>query len=284
MAKKLIDNNYLNGRLINLCDIIEPELALFFCCAIADVPFDENIEADNWLEYVKAVPEGSLFKDGITNVSKILHNLMDDEERWVVQWGTGSESNPYTEKDYRYMDELFRSYSARSLASGKYDPQTEFVLRNVCKQQLLADKSLAEGTKEGVEMHYKLSSTIQKALEAEKLRAKDEEQESVTLDDIETALQRKYGVGIEMTRDQAMELFYDWQTKLHYPNTQDAVDEAIKIIINNTRMNNDMQPIDVLPKAERFSQELAGSFDESPSFEEEEAFDYLGIERKPKGS
>ena len=49
-------------------------------------------------------------------------------------------------------------------------------------------------------------------------------------------------------------------------------------------MNNDMQPIDVLPKAERFSQELAGSFDESPSFEEEEAFDYLGIERKPKGS
>lgn len=279
MIKKTLDKTFIQGRIDDLSNFMEQEMALFICCAVANVPYRPDIEADTWEDYLDEIGETEIFRDGETDVNKVLHSLMNDEDRWVSEWGEGSEEQPYTEKDYRYMDELFRSYSVRSLSSGKYDAQTEFTLRSVCRQQLLADKCLSRGTKEDIDMYTKLTSTIQKALESEKLRAKDEQQEEVRLDDIESVLQRKYGVGIEITKEQVFEMFYDWQKTMHFPNTEDAVDQAIQLIINNTRLNSDQQPLD-MPDRPRFDASMDGMFDSVPSVEEEEAYEYLGLERR----
>ena len=276
---------YIDERLLSLNDITGSLYALFFACAIGDVAFDFDLidlEHDDWYAYVKKV-EGRRFASGITDVTAVAHSLLNDEDRWIAEWGEGAPDNPYTEKDYRYMDELFKTYSARSVKAGNFDAQVEFNIRNVCKQQLLADKSLAKGTKEGVDIYTKLTANILKILEAENLRAKDAEQsQTINIDDIEAAMQRKYGVGMEMTQEQALRIINEWQREQHYPITVDAVEEIIKIIVNCTRLNNDMPPLAELPKEARkkLSEIPDGTFESLPSLEENEAFEYLGIERK----
>ena len=152
-AKEYLDK-YIDERLLSLNDITGSLYALFFACAIADIAFDFDLidEGQDWYGYLRKV-QGRHFADGVTDVSAVSHSLLKDEERWVVEWGEGSAEKPYTEKDYRYMDELFKTYSARSIKAGSFDAQVEFNIRTVCKQQLLADKSLAKGTKEGVDMY-----------------------------------------------------------------------------------------------------------------------------------
>lgn len=284
MTAKDFFNDYLNKRFYNLAQETGVELALFYCCAVADVAFDLETynDGEEWIDYANK-QDGKHFADRTIDIGDLLEAAMTDEQRWRAEWGVGSPDKPYSDDDYRYMDELFKTYSARSIAAGNFDAQVEFNLRTVCKQQLLADKSLAKGTKEGVDISTKLTQNILKILESENLRAKDAEAEQgVNIDDIENAIQKKYGIGLEMTREQAMQIFYDWQKEKNYPITVDAVEEIIKIIVNCTRTNNDMLPLEELPPEakKKLSEIDAGVFDSSPDFAEQEVFDYLNLKHK----
>ena len=272
-----------NERFLDLAGIVGGDIALFCFCGYFNLPLDMGEETQDWdgyCERLKRKPGAPSFIDGETDIEEVMEKSATEWYRWRLTWGEGNPDNPYTAQDYRFLDALFKTYSARLEAGGGMDAQQEDTLRDCCKSRLLADKSRALGTKEGVEIYTKLNKTIQDNLSSENLRRKDAKPiETPRVDGFVAALQRKYGVGMELSLNQACEIYHKWQRSMHYPETLDAAEQATMAIINTTRANNDMPELPEMPKDVKALENYQSEFEVIPNEMEDEAYKYLGMKR-----
>lgn len=281
---RIVEAEAAESRFRNLKELLGADLACFCFCAVNDVPYDPEMPSpDSWDAYCEALKgerANEWFVDGETNVNTVLYLGMNDAERWENVWGIGDPKKPYTNQDYQRLDELWKTYSARLMGGSGMDAQQEDTIRTCCKERLLADRCIAMGTKESVDMAAKLNKTIQDQLAAENLRKKDAKPvEHKRVDGIVDALRKKYGVGVELTYEQAIEICAKWMVSHRYPYTMDAAEKMLLSIINTMRKNNDEAELQELPKgAGLFAQrsEFAGI----PNEMETDTYRYLGLTRE----
>lgn len=276
------DRRKQQRRLDALMETLGAGTALFAMCAILDVPYAAEFATDDWDEYICALEQdedwnGKGFLDGETDISVIRKDGMTERERWETVWGTGAENRRYTDEDYRRLDELFRTYSYRLQRSGGMDVQQEDTLRVCSRMRLEADKAVALGTKDGIDIASKLNKMIQDNLSAENLRKKDEKPiDDIRIDGIADALQKKYGISASMSRDEVVEICCKWLMEHKYPYTLDAANQMLLAIINTTRRNNDEAEMEELPDKYRIK-DVYREFAQSPNETEREVYKYLGL-------
>lgn len=260
------------------------DMAVFVFCAYKNIKYNPDIEeVERWKDYKEKIHndgEEIKFRHGLTDVNEVINIGMTEEERWLLDWGEGDTKKPYTEKDYRRLDELYRTMGSRLMKGGGMDEQQEHTIRSCCTMSLLAEKNIAKGDKESIDVATKLNKMIQDNLSSENLRKKDEKPiETMKVDGIVEAVKRKYGVGVELTYEQAIEICSKWLIGHHYPMTRDAAEEMLLSIINCTRQNNDDAILSEIPQGQGFSIECT-EFADTPNLSEIETYDYLGIKRK----
>ena len=161
-------------RYLVLKEIIGPDMALYSMCAFLDVPYDPTVSAVSWDGYIRRMNfrSGQGFDKGVTDPSKAKDEGMAQRERWERVWGLGNEGKPYTAADYRRMDEIFDTMTARRRASGGFDDQQEDVFRFCARTAHQRDKLMAMGDKDSINSAQKLDKMIQDNLAAENLRKK----------------------------------------------------------------------------------------------------------------
>lgn len=262
--------------------VLGPDIAFFIVCAYVDVPYKPKIAAKDWPSYLAKLKENwkKDFKDGETDIRGAVRNGMSEMERWQAEWGYGDVNHPYTPQDYRRLDEIMKTLSARSL--GGMDAQQEFTLRYCAQMALLRDKNVVKDDAESIKKAKSLDAMIQDNLAAESLRKKDTGQEQTArLDGIVDAMKRKYGFGPELTKAQAEEACARWLKERHYNCTRDAAEHAIFAIINAMRVNSDLPVLPDLPTdaqlaayEKEFESALSGASDR-----EKAVYDYLGLKR-----
>lgn len=272
----------LNRRLQSLSAILGFDIALFCICAAYDWKYDPEIEFGSVDQY-KAKIGTRRFLEGITNIALVAKEDEDLDTRWKMVWGIGNRANPYTEEDYRRLDQLFETYSSRLRGAGGMDALQEDTLRSCSKMRLQADQALARGTKDDIAIANTLNKMIQENLSAEQLRKKDAKPiETTRIDGIVDAISKKYGNDVFLSQEEAIEMCAKWYASHHYNMTMDAADHMLMAIINTTRNNNDMPELKELPKNARFSDDLASSFETDPDDREKETYEYLGLRRNRK--
>ena len=273
----------VNARFTDLASIIGGDLALFCYCAVFDLPVNLTKPVHTWGDYCERLAGTAVaytFDDGTTDIYKVLERGQSDMDRWLIEWGEGDPQIPYTVKDYKILDSIFRTYSARLEAAGGMDAQQEDTLRHCSRMALLRDKCIAKGSKESVEKAAKLDKMIQDNLGSENLRKKDAKPlESAKVDGIIDAMQKKYGLGAEMTKEQFLSAFYKWCHSHNYPETLDAAEYCMMAIINTTRANNDLPELLERPEEVRGLKFYETEFASEPNDLEEEAYEYLGLKR-----
>lgn len=282
MAGWEIDNAYIRARWETLAGMMGADLANFIVCAFADVYYSPRISARDWPSYLSKLKSKAekRFQDGETDIKSAVLSGLGDKERWEAEWGTGNEENRYTSADYRRLDEIYKTLSARN--AGGIDAQQEYTLRNCAQMSLLREKCLWKGDKESIDKAKNLDKMIQDNLAAENLRKKDSgPQQAARLDGIVDALKRKYGYGVELTREQATEACARWLVSHHYNCTKDAAEHAMLSIINAMRTNSDlpmMQELDPEARLDGFEAEFERALSAAGK-REKSVYDYLGLRR-----
>ena len=274
----------LNTRYIQLLDVLDPQLALFCICATMNLKYDPEIDFVSFEDYKEQMERKHTkvrFKDGILQADVAPIDPVQQMEHWHKVWGTGNENNPYTEEDYERLDETFSAYSSRLERAGGMDALQEDTLRKCSKMRLHADKLLERGGKDNIAMAATLNKMIQEDLKSEQLRKADAKPiETARIDGIVDALTKKYGISIECTYEEAVAACSKWLASHRYPMTTDAANYMLEAIINCTRENNDMPPMVGLPKSAKITKEMGFEFAEDPNEAEDEAFEYLKLNRR----
>lgn len=262
--------------------ILGPDIAFFIVCAYVDVPYKHKIAAKDWISYVNKLKENwkKDFKDGETDIRGAVKNGMSEMERWQAEWGYGDANHPYNAADYRRLDEILKTLSARNI--GGMDAQQEFTLRYCAQMALLRDKNVVKDDADSIKKAKALDAMIQDNLAAESLRKKDVGQEQTArLDGIVDAMKRKYGFGPELTRAQAEEACAKWLRSRHYNCTRDAAEHAMLSIMNAMRINSDLPILPELPQEAQL-REFDAEFEKAlsaASDREKAVYDYLGLKR-----
>jgi len=271
-----------------LAEDIGEDVALFCFCAVFNVKYSSKVQYDTFEEYYAKQRE-KIFLDGETNIKTILKDNMDDEERWAMTWGTGGKTNPYTEDDYRRLDELFEMYADRQLKSGGMDVQAEYVLRATCQDQLFAEHCRERGTKDDINMYSQINKTIQDRLAAEQLRKKDTKPvEELKLDSIVDALtkaglmRRGKLLSCEEVQEQLLRRLgaLGGQPSQKYPYTIDAADQMLHMIQNNMYANDNLPETAELREDLKFDENVICEFADEPNETEERTYQQLGIVRE----
>lgn len=272
----------ISRRFLELAGNVGGDVALYCICATLNLPVDTAQAVPTWeayLEYLEGLPRQETFIDGETDVETVIADGASEQERWERDWGYGDPDNPYTVQDYKSLDGIFRMYSTRLDSAGGMDAQQEDTLRSCSRMALLRDKCIAKGDKDSAAIASTMNKMIQDNLAAENLRKKDAKPiENARVDGIIDAMQKKYGVGAELTKEQFMELFFKWCRSKHYPETVDAAEHAMLSIINTMRENNDLPDIPVLPEQAKMGG-YAHEFAPEPNEQEQEVYEYLNLKR-----
>lgn len=282
---KFAQDIFVSDRFQDLAGVIGGDLALFCVCAVFNLPVYTDKPVKDWESYLERMEKEKNqagFADGETDIDVVRVHGLSESERWEKDWGIGNPDSPYMPQDYKRLDELFRTFSARLEAAGGYDAQQEDTLRNCCVMRLQADKAINRGDKESVDIAAKLNKMIQDNLSSENLRRKDAKPvETAKVDGIIDAMQRKYGISAEMTKDQFLEVFFKWCHSHSYPETVDAADHAMLAIINTMRSNADLPELPELPESASF-EPYESEFAVIPNEAEETTYEYLGLKRKER--
>lgn len=259
-------------------------LARFYCCAVYDVPFLRDAQPEDWIDYLNMVAERcgatipSFSRGEVTDITMVVGMDADQDLVWTLEWGFGPQDEPYTTEDYQQLDRVYNAFVSRANASGGMDAQQEQSFRLAARLRVQMDKLVMRGSSDDLAALGKLNKIYQDTLAAENARKKDATQvDEVRLDGIVDTLRRKYGVGIELTKDQALEIFSDWMISHRYPFTKDAAEQMLLAIINTTRRNSDLPELDEVPEYGRFTENNI-EFAESPSAAELAAYKYLEID------
>lgn len=249
-----------------------PYLARFCMCAVFDVPFDAEIEADSWEEYKKAAVSGA-FADGDMDVNSALMAGMEPQERWKTVWG-----DDYSESDYRQLDELYRTMTSQLDATGGIDRQQEDTARTCAMMALEHRKLIRKADKDSVTMAKQYDQMIRDNLRDSNMRKADIlPTQMQRLDGFVDALQ-KQGLSVEMTMDDVFEWFYRNCKKKKYDMTTDAADWMLLSILRTMAKNDDLpEPMDL--EEDMSLAAFESEFSEEPNEEENDAYQYLGIVR-----
>ena len=286
---------------VGLSKIVGPEMALFICCAMFNVPFigeavaaakTYKAERGIWGSYIKVLREAKYhklsdkwygFSDGETDVRKALGmedldiQTAEDIEKTKARqdllnkerWGQGPKSKRYREDDY---DELNALYDAMTKDRVGMSDQSEISIRNICKWSLERDRCIEE---KDFNAAQKLSSMIEKEKESEQLRKKDEmPQDLARLDDIVKAVER---AGLDMMDyDHLCQQLGQYMFHSPYGYTRDAADQMLLLIRNCTAWNEG------IPEVDRLGEEFAiidhmGEFAKEQDDEEKQTYRDLQI-------
>lgn len=271
--------DFKNTRYINLTNIIGEDMARFALCAAFNVAYFPDIDCVSFEDYCDQV-EGKKFRDGMVSTLQEEKADIIQQEKWKKKWGTGDKTRPYTVDDYIQLDQIFDTYAARLEKSGGMDEWQEDTLRSCTRMRLESDKCLAKGGKDNIDMASKLNKMIQDQLASEQLRKRDEKPIGIAqITGITQAMAKKFGVGVEMTTEEAIEICSKWLVSHKYPHTIDAAEHMMLAIINTTRENNDMPTFAELPEEARFPESMESEFEVEPTEAENEAYEYLNINR-----
>lgn len=280
----------------NLTEIVNPMLALFYICAANNIPFyldkAKELKRIAILAYIEKLSQqkielgtnGQGFADGDTSVELVIDFLTTGEDRWHRDWGMG-----YTAEEYKRLDDIFETYSARLVSAGGYDAQQEDTLRVCAKMRLKADQALSLGTKEGVDIASKLNKMIQDNLASENLRKRDEKPvEELRIDSIVDSLEKagflKKGKILPLAEVQRVLLeragILGGNPSHVYPYTLDAADQMLQAIINTMRTNDGQPVITRLPDNMRLDANVSSEFAQEPNADEKEAYEKMGLVRR----
>lgn len=269
---------------LRLSETMDADLAIFCICAVADVPYLPEIEATSWKKYIDLVRENdggetACFADGETDVNEVLKNGMEEQERWLLEWGVGTEEHPYSENDYRQLDALFYTMTGQLDRIGSLTKQQEDTARICAVWGLQRAKASARMDKESIDMAAKLDKMIRENLADCNMRSRDilptQEQRP---DGFVDALRNKYGLSAEMTKEDVLEAFYKWCRQRNYPQTVDAEEKALLAIIQTIQRNNDLPVDQELPDYGKLG-EFGFEFADIPNEDEQNAYSYLGLVR-----
>lgn len=272
----------LQDRYERLCGVIGPDMAFYCICAAFDVPYSPKITAKSWDEYIRKLrrKEHDGFSAGETDARVCLKKGANERERWEAEWGLGDKENRYTVEDYKRLDEILKTLSARNV--GGMDAQQEYTLRNCAQMALLREKCVWKGDKESIDKAKSLDKMIQENLASENLRKKDASSaQTARLDGIVDVLRKKCGVGVELTKDQVVEICSKWLISHHYNCTKDAAEHAMLSIINAMKINSDQPTMEALPVEAQLT-DYAREFESEMSAvarRERNVYEYLGIRR-----
>lgn len=300
-------------RFEELAKATSESLAYFYCCIAFDVPFDLNAVPgigdglERWSAYrdnlrIKGLDRENGkqlgFLDGLTDITAIFGERLSSGEfsRAVSQersareakagtekqrkvWGPGDAKKPYTNDDYKRLDELYNTYGSRLNSAGGPDSQQEYILRLVARMSLDLEKALAAGATDKAQ---KLNKMIQENLASENLRKKDARPvDDVRIDGITDRLE-KAGLlknGKQCDPDEMFRILFGRAPKYAY--TKDAAEQIILINENRMRNNDSMPELATLPDDMRLTDGL-GEFAEEPNEQEKEAYEKLGLVRMPR--
>ena len=121
MARNTAFSEEAKMRYLSLKGILGKNVAIFVCCAFCDLPYIQDMDVENWEDYVQTIGMAKHFSDGATDFRVAEESEKTKEQRWQETWGFGDESSKYTSNDYIRLDELFKSYSSRLVSAGGYD-------------------------------------------------------------------------------------------------------------------------------------------------------------------
>lgn len=255
--------------------LIGRDMALYCLCAVYDVPYFAENDAENWTEYCELTEGHGDFASGQTDANAALLAGMPTQERWVTIWGDG-----YTEADYRQLDDLYRTMTAQLDSTGGIDPQQDDTARTCARMALNRNKLILNyQNKDSISTANTLDKMIRDNLKDSNMRKADILPSAQQRPDgFVDALKKKYGLTMEMTKDDVMQAFFNWCRSKHYPETVDAEEHAMMAILRTMQKNDDLpEPVD-LPGEFDFGPYEA-QFEREPNEAEEEAYRYLGLVR-----
>lgn len=251
------------------------DMALYCLCAVFNLPYHPDSEADTWAEYRESIEKGE-FLEGETNANVALIAGMPTQERWATLWGDG-----YSESDYMQLDDLYRTMTAQLDATGGIDPQQDDTARTCARMALNRNKLILNyKDKDAISTANTLDKMIRDNLKDSNMRKADILPSAQQRPDgFVDALKKKYGLNIaDMTKDDVMQAFFTWCHSKHYPETVDAEEHAMMAILKTMQKNDDLLEPQELPKDLDFGPYKA-QFEEEPNEQEEEAYRYLGLVR-----
>ena len=249
------------------------DMALYCMCAVMDKPYSAESEAETWTEYLDGIEKGE-FADGQTDVNAAYLAGLPTAERWATVWG-----GDYSESDYRQLDDLYRTMTAQLDSTGGIDRQQDETARTCAMMALQRNKLIRSRDKDDIAMAKTFDDMIRKNLTDANMRKADILPSAQQRPDgFVDALKKKYGLSMEMTKDDVMQAFFNWCRSKHYPETVDAEEHAMMAILRTMAKNDDLPEPTELPDAFDFGPYEA-QFEREPNDAELDAYDYLGIVR-----
>ena len=270
MSDEKLNRELVYGRLVPL---IGHDLTLYCMCAVYDYPYEAENDAASWTEYADAM-SGGAFADGEKDVNAAVLAGLPSQERWATLWG-----DDYTESDYRQLDDLYRTMTSQLDATGGIDRQQDDTARTCAMMALERNKLIRKANKDSVAMAKQLDQMIRDNLKDSNMRKADILPSAQQRPDgFVDALKKKYGLTMEMTKDDVMQAFFNWCRSKHYPETIDAEEHAMMAILRTMQKNDDLpEPVE-LPEGFDFGPYEA-QFEQEPNQTENEAYEYLGLVR-----
>ena len=254
--------------------LIGHDMALYCLCAVLDLPYFSDNEAETWAEYLDGI-EGGAFTDGETDANAPLLAGMPTAERWETVWGDG-----YSEADYRQLDDLYRTMTAQLDGTGGLDPQQRDTARTCARMALNRNKLISSyKDKDAISTANTLDKMIRENLKDSNMRKADILPSAQQRPDgFVDALRKKYGLTMEMTKDEVMQAFFTWCHSKKYPETVDAEEHAMMAILRTMQKNDDLPEPQDLPEGFDFGPYEA-QFEKEPNENEQDAYEYLGLVR-----
>lgn len=254
--------------------LIGHDMALYCLCAVLDFPYFSDNDAETWAEYIDGV-EGGAFTDGETDANAPLLAGMPTAERWETVWGDG-----YSEADYRQLDDLYRTMTAQLDGTGGLDPQQRDTARTCARMALNRNKLISSyKDKDAISTANTLDKMIRENLKDSNMRKADILPSAQQRPDgFVDALRKKYGLTMEMTKDEVMQAFFTWCHSKKYPETVDAEEHAMMAILRTMQKNDDLPEPQDLPEGFDFGPYEA-QFEKEPNENEQDAYEYLGLVR-----
>lgn len=266
-----------------LCLILPKPLALYIVCAAQNVAY-ASAEVGSWEEY----EAHGTFADGETDIQSVLFSSQNQRERWDSMWGADRD-----ESDCKRLDE-YRRINLAQLDSlgGIVDPQQEDTARQCAIMALEREKNLKLISSPDMKADEKaklsgviktLDETIRKNLADANMRKADILPSAQQRPDgIVDALKKKYGLSMEMTKDEFLEAFYRWCRQRKHPQTVDAEEHALLGILRTIQKNDDMPEPTDLPEELRLGA-FSSEFAEEPNDAENDVYRYLHLVRDQFG-
>jgi hypothetical protein len=259
---------------IRLQNTIGRDMALYCMCAVLNLPYNSESDAESWEEYRSESEKGE-FADGETDVNAAFLAGMPTAERWATLWGDG-----YSESDYRQLDDLYRTMTAQLDSTGGIDRQQDDTARTCALMALQRNKLIRKADKDSVAMAKQYDAMIRDNLKDSNMRKADilptATQKLPTIVDV---LRKNLNLNVDnFTQDDVWAAFYAWCKKKKYPFTMDAVEHIIMLIMNLIQKNDDMPELYQAPDDMNFGPYEA-EFEKEPNEAEMEAYDYLGLVR-----